>query len=273
MTHAVPSDISFVDRNNDGKTDKIYFGDMGGNVWRINMDDANTANWTATKLAALGCNSGVCSSGSPRKFFFPPSVISVGATGGGSSYDMVLIGSGDREHPLRSSLSYNVINRFYMLKDTDTAVGSAGTSGITEASLFNATSVNYDKSRSGYYITLATGEKSVNAPVTVFGTTYFGTNTPIVPSRTSCSSNLGLAKGYALNPFTGAYSSNVYDGGGLPPSAVAGLVNIDKPGGGTELKPFCIGCGGRPDCDSALENCGVRNPVAKRPRRSYWYKK
>ncbi len=85
MNWAIPADISFVDRNNDGKTDRFYAADTGGNVWRVDLepDAGNTPDkWQVSKLAALGCSTGVCTGGAtPRKFFFPPNVVSVGVTG------------------------------------------------------------------------------------------------------------------------------------------------------------------------------------------------
>ena len=50
-----------------------------------------------------------------------------------------------------------------------------------------------------------------------------------------------------MNPFDGAKASNVLQGGGLPPSAVSGLVAIETTDGDgnktTTLEKFCIGCG------------------------------
>lgn len=290
MTAAIPSDITFIDRDNDGRTDKLYFGDTAGNVWRADVSAASPASWSVTKLAALGCSAGTCASGAPRKFFFPPAVVLVGATGATGSYDAVMLASGDREHPLLNTATnsaYNVTNRMYFIKDTGTAVGTPNTHDVVESTgLFNATSTVYDGTLNGYYITFATGEKSVNAPITVFGTTYLGTNRPFAPSATSCSSNLGEAKGYAINPFTGAHSASTFDGGGLPPSPVAGMVGLDLPDGSSVMKKFCIGCagadgtpggsGGTPPpsaCNSALENCMPNKPIPASLRRTYWYTK
>lgn len=317
MDYSVPSEIAFVDRDNNGKTDKLYFGDMGGNLWRVDVNASLTANWTVTKLASLGCANGPCgfTSGvattTPRKFFFPPAVLSVGVPGGSnpSPFDAVMLGSGDREHPLRNTATgsaYNVTNRFYMIKDTAVTAGTPGsygvspyTNGVVEtqsgssyglvnasASVTSDATTNYKfdtaDAREGFYITFATGEKAVNAPLVVFGTTYFGTNKPTDPSA-QCAANLGEARGYAVDPFTGTKTSSVYPGGGLPPSPVTGLVSVTSSDGkSTVLEKFCIGCGGGSGTDggsggspclSALENCALPQKPKPNPRRTYFYKR
>ncbi len=309
MNWAIAADISFVDRDNDGLTDRFYAADVGGNVWRVDTEISSTPStnlWQVSKLAALGCSTGACASGTtPRKFFFPPNVVPVGATGGSTSYDAVLLGSGDREHPListSSSSSYFVTNRYYMLKDTRTgkdANSPVTWTTLTESTLFDATPTTFDTTSwsfvpkpypgtgGGFYISLlgydngdqtATppvpptarrGEKAVNASITTRGTTYFGTNTPVVPAANSCTSSLGLAKGYALSPFNATYGTSVYDGGGMPPSPVAGVVGLVLPSGQSMQQPFCIGCGGK----TALSPVDPSKKISKKPRRTYWYKR
>ncbi|MDP3190592.1 PilC/PilY family type IV pilus protein [Rhodoferax sp.] len=303
MKWAIPADIRFVDRDNNGKTDRLYAADVGGNVWRVDLEptDGNTPDkWKVTKLAALGCATGVCASGvAPRKFFFPPNVVLVGATSTTGSYDAVMLGSGDREHPLKrtnldgttvAGSSYSVTNRFYVLKDTKTGKDATSPSAspvITEeaTSLFDATSTTYAGTLNGFYITFATGEKAVNESVTVRGTTFFGTNKPTPPSVLSCNANLGEAKGYALDPFKGTLDFTVFDGGGLPPTPTVGIVTILIPAKDGEpatsvKRSFCVGCGGGGgdssvggDTKSALGAGDLSKPVPKNVRRTYWYKK
>lgn len=282
MNYSIPSDITLMDRSgNDGYVDRLYATDLGGNIWRVDLEPTtgNTPDkWQVTQLAALGCSTGACTLGTtPRKFFYAADVVPT------KDYDAVLVGSGDREHPLYTqTLSYNVANRFYMVKDLHTgndATTSPLQTIVTEASLKNitpvapATTSTYDGTLKGYYITLGAGEKVVNAPLTVAGYTYFGTNTPATPSSNSCTTNLGTAKGYQVSPLTGSAHSVTYDGGGLPPSAVAGAVDVVVDGKDVVL-PFCIGCGGDPDshCKSALCGDKPKIDVSTSRTRTYWYK-
>ena len=89
----------------------------------------------------------------------------------------------------------------------------------------------------------------------------------------TCKANLGEARGYTVNFLTGAKNSKAFDGGGLPPSPVAGIVNIELEDGTEVQQPFVIGTpdGQGADGSSAL---GVARPIIPIPttkRRTYWY--
>lgn len=298
MNYSIPSDITLMDRDSNGKIDRLYATDVGGNVWRVDLAppknnlngtlcDTTSATgslsctpdiWQVTKLAALGCSSGTCAAGTtPRKFFFPAEVI---AAVQGYNYDAVVVGSGDREHPLIKNDSYNVVNRFYMLKDTATGMDGSGLATLTEAGLYDCTTActtatPYAGQLSGYYYTLGTGEKAVNAPLATAGYVYAGTNQPTAVSNTQCTTNLGIARGYRFSPFAGTFQSVTFSGGGLPPSPVSGVVDIMVNGVLKEV-PFLIG-GGNPDCTSGVDcssALGGQKPTINVPvtrKRTYWY--
>lgn len=276
MTYSIPADITLVDRDFDGYIDRLYAADTGGNIWRVDLQPTGTGDvstWQATQLAALG-GSGT----TKRKFFFPPDVVLT------KSYDVVLDVTGDREHPLLSQQAVAIVNRFYMVKDTKVGMSATGwttvrddTSSIANAlpsALFNATTTAYDGSLSGFYVTLVgAGEKGVNAPTTVGGYTYFGTNQPIVPTDTTCQANLGTARTYAVSFLTGTSTSHVLDGGGLAPSPVFGIVTVNVNGSPRAL-PFLIGGGGGTGAD-AKSGLGAQKPaipIKMTRQRTYWYR-
>lgn len=291
MTYSIPSDITLIDRNSDGLVDRLYVGDVGGNVWRVNLEPSagNTPNnWEIGKIAALGCSGGTCSLGTtPRKIMYPPEVLT------GSSYDTVFVTTGDREHPLytdpastsgtplplATSPVYSVSacavqNGAAFLKDTNTSSSGIPTT-LTETNLFDATSTNWDKSLSGYKIGFDTCEKGVNAPTVSTGKIYFATNKVVAPTST-CAETLGIATAYSLDPSTGAYTTTVYDGGGFPATAVTGIVTITDSSGNEKNVRFCIGCGGGDgttgaDCDSSVGSCTPPLSVPNNRTRNYWY--
>ena len=235
---SVPADLTVLDRNSDGFFDRIYANDTKGNVWRMDIDDADPDNWVSYKIASLGG-----SGADARKFLNKPDVVF------GGSYDAVLVGSGDREHPFDSS----VTNRFYMLKDPKVGltgglfcgdVGSERT--CVETDFADATSNPFQNTTlpttvNGWYLTLDSGEKVVGSPVTAFGTLFFGTNMPKISAPGVCSTNLGEARLYSINYANGAAtididsnvvinSSDRYQkmpGGGFPPSPITARVDVD----------------------------------------------
>jgi type IV pilus assembly protein PilY1 len=140
---------------------------------------------------------------------------------------------------------------------------------------------NPNTTNSGFYLTfMSPGEKGVNAPLTVGGYTYVGTNTPQVPSSTVCTT-LGIARGYAINFLTGGALPGgslyvTFATGGLPPSPTAGLVEVTV-NGKKRLVPFCLGCGDQsggapgPDGTSSLGGSKPKIPVPPIRKRVYWY--
>lgn len=100
----------------DGNIKYAYAADLGGNVYRISGLTANSPvgatapdSWTLTKIASLG-GSGV----NNRKFMFGPDILD-----DNGSY-VLLLGSGDREKPLGSSIypsATAVENHFFMIRD------------------------------------------------------------------------------------------------------------------------------------------------------------
>jgi len=278
MSFDIAADMSLIDRDNDGFIDRVYAADMGGNIWRLDIDDLSTSNWTVTKIARLG------GSGSDkRKFMYSPSVV-LGSAGGTQPYDAVLIGSGDREHPFDTT----IVNRFYMIKDTYLGKSAAGFGLIKESDLYDATANLIQVGTSaqitaattalsaaqGWYLTLKTGEKVVGTALTAGGTTFFGTNQPSAALSGSCS-NLGQALVYMIS-FLDASATQDTDGqtglttpdrtetlpgGGLPPPPVW-IVPSPSPGGGNSIPP-CVAIGTK--CFNPNEP-----PIGKRYR-VYWH--
>lgn len=286
MNYSIPSDIALADRNSDGKIDRLYTGDTGGNLWQVDLEsaDGNTpAYWQIKKLASLGCATGVCAAGTtPRKIFYPPEVIVT------QGYDAVFAVTGDREHPLYSTASQSacgVTNRAYLLKNL-AAEHDETPAVLTESTLFDATNIRWNGMLDGYYVTFLSCEKAVNAPLVTAGYVYFGTNRAHAPTAGRCESTLGEATGYKLSPFSGMYAAVNFEGGGMPPSPVSGVVNVRNAVTGITIQvPFCVGCGGAAvDSDdseggnrrvlgseSALSVSKPLIKISTSRSRSYWY--
>jgi type IV pilus assembly protein PilY1 len=239
MDFSVPSDITLIDFDGDGFLDRLYFGDTGGQVWRVDTAGDNPGNWMPQRIASLGlgADSGLSGSSNGRKFLFPPDVVE---TAPGSGIYAILLVSGDRENPLNGatdrSSAPTVVNRIYMLLDGP----SRGTTVLTESDLANRTSNASAPVNLGWYISLSTsGEKGTGSVVTLSGTSYAGTNYPVVSGSLSCFSTVGNARFYTLDFLTGAGrppngstpSNDITQGrftetvgGGMPPSPVGTII-------------------------------------------------
>lgn len=131
---SIPSRIATLDSDSDGLVDRLYAGDTGGYLWRIDMPGSvpNNADspWTVVKLAALGGNTEL----TDRRFFSQPVIARASITqtvkttvldeAGEETeeyvidqfdkpFDAVLLGSGDRTNPVSTTTD----DKYFMIKD------------------------------------------------------------------------------------------------------------------------------------------------------------
>ena len=185
MSFSIPSDLTAIDTDLEGNgyLDRIYVGDMGGRVWRFDIGDPDKSLWGGRLLATLAVTSPT-----DRRIFFPPAAVK--QLRRGVRYDAVIVGTGNRENPLKDTSS-DVIA---MIKDPDYGLYATSTTvismsagdllnlgstsgGTTETALIDNPSVK------GWYRPLDTGEKVINAPTVFFERIRFGTYTPIAQSN------------------------------------------------------------------------------------------
>ncbi len=264
---SVAADVTLVSMGGQGYTDRAYAVDVGGNIYRIDFQkttgvSTSTAidDWGIYKLAALQ------GTGDPRKFFYAPAVMPT------QNFVAVQVGSGDREKPLKTTGE----DAFFTVFDERMTKGTPAVAPavITMGAGMGQVGTSEDMSN-GCYIPLAAGEKVVNAPTAFMGSTYFGTNKP--SSGLLCKANLGDARLYEAPMFCQSPISSEYIGGGLPPSPVAGVVEVSyvvtNPDGTTSTvtkrKPILIG--GPNSKKSAIETTDKNITVNLPRKRRYWY--
>ncbi|MET3916428.1 type IV pilus assembly protein PilY1 [Variovorax sp. OAS795] len=253
-----------------------YAADLGGNVYRIAIGTDVPGSWVMTKIAALGCDT-VTTCTPNRKFMFGPDVVE------DNGLYVVLLGSGDREKPLRSySAALGVSNRFYMMVDKPAdatwlsaeATNCGGSSLLCNSSLFAITGTTTPSAtdlaaKKGWYLALAPGEQVVTSSVTAYGNTTFNTHTPSSPSVTqSCRADLGTANVYNVayldaTAQNGARFQNVV-GGGLAPSPVVGRVMV-----GDTFRDVVIGA--NPDSFLSPKGAAVKAAFKQPKGRVYWF--
>ena len=214
LTNSIPSAVNTFDSNLDGNTDRLYVGDMRGQVFRIDLQA------TATGISASGvrlANLGGTTEADNRRFYYPPDVV-LTRRSGSPAYISVNIGSGYRAHPLNpvnadGTAGPRVNDRFYSLRDPN-VLGSAPDdfTTITNGSLFDAssslvtTSTDIDAlaAANGWYITLGggNGEKVLAPSLTINGEIFFTTYTPPASvERTDCAPPPGVGHLYRVSLF------------------------------------------------------------------------
>lgn len=244
FTDSIPSGIGTLDSDSDGLTDRLYFGDTGGNVWRVDMPGADTSEFSLFKLANL--NDDTTNSGDIR-FFHEPSIVRAFITetldtgevdGLGVAiivkqkipYDAILLGSGDSSNPLGTDTD----DVFYMIKDvnvetqqfpsTTTPVTPVPTAKVlgdlfdyTDKPFNGLTGISLENKllevslKSGWYFRLEDdGEKSSATALVINGIVYFTTFTPpdTTISPNSCTISSGGGWLYAVDLALGTNEYN-----------------------------------------------------------------
>ncbi len=247
LTHSVPARVSTLDADGDGAIDRLYFGDTGGQVWRVDLYSNNQDKWKMTALASISDQSEVTDR---RKFFTEPVIVRTYlkkltrvTTGEGENqvtitdaqqipYDAVLIGSGDRTKPVSDKDPNGVDNRFYMFRDynvqpTDFTALDSGSQPVAIVSneLYNITSdpignlsdetaietqlIALGSAKGWVYNLLEDGEKSLGAALVLGGELYFTSFIPEVANSETCTiPTIGKGRTYALDMHIGVNTSS-----------------------------------------------------------------
>jgi type IV pilus assembly protein PilY1 len=276
MDYSIASSVAVIDADGNGFVDKVYVGDLGGQLWRIgNFTDAsgsaldfpesdeNILNWTAQLMF-------VSDPTHARKFYYPPGVTLE------NGYDLVFAGTGDREDPCNPVGT----DRIYSIKDSHEAIT------IYESDLVDVTNPaavlpdldnetadvdlngNLDQ---GWYIQLAAGEKVLAESTIFYKTLYYTTFTP---NDDVCMPG-GIGKLYALEYKTGRAVLDLNNdgnterstgiGGGIPSKVVTVLTDS----GSTKL--FISVGSTNPDLNSESFAAGVVGFDPLTPKKNFFY--
>lgn len=214
LNDSVGSSPAIVDSTGNGLIDRVYFPDTGGNVWRMDAGDPVRDNWTVTKLFSGGRHF-QADNDHDRRFLHAPDVVFAEDDTG--KFDAVIVGSGDRAHPLGTEVE----NWFYMIKDRATTSGNPSATTLTHADLEDVTNNclqdesvascdDSDQSNivNGWKIQLEQceaggtdpkcGEKSLSSPLTIDGTIFFTTYMPVLETGSSDPTTCGPKEGGGL---------------------------------------------------------------------------
>ena len=227
MNFSIAANATAVDLDNNGYVDKVYIGDVGGQVWKFDVSATATSSWTGKRLFAAASSQ---TNPPPTGEYYPAQGI-YGAPA--LAYDTannlwLFVGTGDRNHPNNTAT-----NRFYGIKEnTDMSQASA----LTESNLANVTSTNGTAS-GGWFFQMGTNEK-VFAAANVFNMdVLFSGFTPT--TTVTCTSGGGTAKLYAVQMQSGYAAINFSTGTALS-STDATVTRSTTIGSGIASMPVII---------------------------------
>ncbi|MEH6501886.1 MAG: PilC/PilY family type IV pilus protein [Pseudoalteromonas distincta] len=194
MKWAVPSSIAVVDIDFDGVADHMYYGDLGGQVFRITIED--DGDHGVERIANLGGNTG----STRRRFYEAPAVGLVKANTGNELY--VVIGSGYRAHPLDETTTDGV----FVIRDRTALNPSATQAEATISNLTNVTAggTPLTTQRGWYYTFAETGEKALASPIIFNNRILFTTYAPTVDQEydNPCAVRYGRSYLHTVNLLT-----------------------------------------------------------------------
>lgn len=247
MKYAIPSDLALMDSDGSGEIDRVYVGDTGGQLWRLDLNSVLN-NSVLSKLASVSDLSAEASVSNQRKFFYPPDIAQIDdpAFSDTALYDLISIVTGNRAHPLDT----DVHDRIYAFRDTRIKNSDAAIATISDNSvkalgatddLFDATSnviqqgtddeitasITVIKGKKGWFIDLKeydgtwVGEKGLASPLILDGKLFYTTYVPGLTSLDPCAAAVeGGGRLYAIDLLNGGavldwYNNNDDDGDDL----------------------------------------------------------
>lgn len=139
MLYSIPADVSPVDSNGDGYVDHLYVGDMGGQIWRVDINNnlGNDATKTLSNIITAGriADLAGATAATNRRFYYPPDV-AIMKMPNGTSVLALVISSGYRAHPTYKTTQ----DRMFMIRDVPVHDAPASYVTLTETNLYDTTS-------------------------------------------------------------------------------------------------------------------------------------
>jgi type IV pilus assembly protein PilY1 len=163
MDDSAPAPPYAVDINFDGFIDRIYLGDLAGNMYRFSVHDKDTANWFDSMLFDA-----------PSGQIRPVYTQAVGSFDTQNNF-WIYFGTGDKFDPTAA----NAQEIFLAIKEGCPYDGSSCTN-YSFSDLSNYTTASGEVTNQGWYINMTGSEKILSPPTVFGGVVYFTTYTPLL---------------------------------------------------------------------------------------------
>mgnify|MGYP006177848069 CR=1 FL=1 len=251
MTNSITSEIKTIDFDGDQITDYFFVSDIGGRIWRFDLNPKTTDknNFIANAGMLFDANLG---NSNYQRFYDAPSV-SYFADDTGDKYLTISIGSGYRAHPLQADSK----DSFYVIKDPYIVKAPTTYEMLDRSNLVNipvGSQLTTAVTAKGWKYDLPAGEKILATPLTAGGNMYFTTFAPSTStaSQNTCSADIGSSRAYNVD-FKGdddpqqTPTSPVIESSPLPNTGITGgVIEIKTTREGQ--KAFCESNGSHPSC-------------------------
>lgn len=262
MKYGIPSGVRAEDSDGNGYVDRIYVGDMGAQLWRVDVTEGANITSAAALNPYLFADFGGSGVADNRRFYYPPSVAF--SVRNGITVTSLALGSGYRAHPLNNAVD----DRFFAVIDTNVTKGTPSTTpaAVSTTALYDATAnvlqtatgasktaeIAALNGKKGWFISLASDQK-VLARARTFKNTLFFTSFE-AGTADVCDFTGGSNRFYAVDLFdaTGVIGTDTNNDGSPDTylrdrpvddqAAILGepqFVTHAEPGTPTSPEPFC----------------------------------
>lgn len=193
MRWGLASTPAAVDTNFDGFMDKVYIGDLGGQMWvfDVSADELNRksiSQWSGQRFFA--------STAGQHPIYYPPAVVF-----DDHGLPWVFFGTGDRENPTDQKSE----ERFYAVKDNGIGnypYAESDLTEVTDMNTFNPDPLKKGLNNKGWFIKLKSSEKVLTRPSVFNNIVYFTTYVLLGNKQDECSVG-GTARLYLVEYLSG----------------------------------------------------------------------
>lgn len=259
MTSAITSKVSTIDFDGDGITDYFFASDLGGRVWRFDINKESKAATDFIAGSGVIFDANGSSAGHYQRFYYAPSIsYFADRDKSGRVIDKYLtlsIGSGYRAHPL----AVGTQDSFYIIKDSNVET--------PPQSYFTHTPAHYadipvgaplqkSVATPGWKYDLSPDEKVLSKSLTAKGNIYFTTFSPTKGASNpgTCTADIGTGASYIIdfkaddNPGLDPTSPYLLKTAGTTPGIPPQPIEIIPPQDKKPDPDFCEENPGHEDC-------------------------
>jgi type IV pilus assembly protein PilY1 len=237
MTSAITSEVKNIDFDGDQITDYFFVSDLGGRVWRFDLNSKAEAIGESNFIEGAGMIFDANKNSTDyQRFYNAPSVSYFSNAETKEKFLSIAIGSGFRAHPLQVAGR----DSFYIIKDNNISAMPATYETLERTDFLDIPSTRLSTAFSpkGWKHDLPTSEKVLSSPLTTNGYMYFTTFSPSPggANLNTCNADIGSSKAYAINfdPSYPSITSETVDAQGILPEPVE--ITVTPQG----QKEFCL---------------------------------